>query len=165
MLRKCILFAIAAVFLVFQTAVDAAHAIEVDPELRTVNLDESGEVVTLSMEQVAIGKRVFNDTCAQCHAGGVTKTSPDLDLSPDSLAGAIPARDNIAGLVDYMKNPTTYDGEIEIYEFHPSTRSSDIYPEMRNLTDEELYAVAGHVLSQPKIIGPRWGGGKTKYST
>ena len=165
MLKKCILFAVTAVFCIFQIAVDAAQATDVDPELRTVTLNESGEMVTLSLEQVAVGKRIFNDTCAQCHAGGVTKTSPDLDLSTESLAGAIPARDNIVALVDYMKNPTTYDGEIEIYELHPSTRSADIFPEMRNLTDEELFAVAGHVLSQPKIIGRRWGGGKTKYST
>ena len=165
MLKKCILLAVTAVFCIFQIAVDAAHATDVDPELRTVTLNESGEQVTLTLEQVALGKKLFNDTCAQCHAGGVTKTSPDLDLSTESLAGAIPDRANIVALVDYMKNPTTYDGEVEIYELHPSTRSADIFPEMRNLTDDELYAVAGHVLSQPKIIGKRWGAGKTRYST
>ncbi|GAB4343118.1 MAG: photosystem II cytochrome c-550 [Cyanophyceae cyanobacterium] len=142
-----------------------ANAVEMDEALRTVKLNEAGQEVVLTMEQVGLGKKLFNDTCAQCHAGGVTKTSPDLDLSTESLAGAIPTRDHIAGLVDYMKNPTSYDGELEIYEMHPSTRSADIYPEMRNLTDDELYAIAGHVLSQPKVIGARWGAGKTRYST
>jgi photosystem II cytochrome c550 len=164
MLRKCFLLAVAAVFLMLQVATPA-NAVEVDEALRTVKLNEAGQEVVLTMEQVALGKRLFNDTCAQCHAGGVTKTSPDLDLSTESLAGAIPTRDHIAGLVDYMKNPTSYDGEAEIYEMHPSTRSADIYPEMRNLTDDELYAIAGHVLSQPKVVGSRWGAGKTRYST
>lgn len=164
MLRKCFLLAVAAVLLMLQVATPA-NAVEVDEALRTVKLNEAGQEVVLTMEQVGLGKKLFNDTCAQCHAGGVTKTSPDLDLSTESLAGAIPTRDHIEGLVDYMKNPTSYDGELEIYEMHPSTRSADIYPEMRNLTDEELYAIAGHVLSQPKVVGSRWGAGKTRYST
>ncbi|MFG3819534.1 photosystem II cytochrome c-550 [Limnothrix redekei] len=165
MLKKVVLLVVAVAFFAFQLAVSPVSAAEMKPELRTVKVNEKGDTVTLTLEQVALGKKLFNDTCAQCHAGGVTKTSPDLDLSPPSLAGAIPSRDHIAGLVDYMKNPTTYDGETEIYELHPSTRSSDIFPEMRNLTDEELEAIAGHILSQPKVIGSRWGAGKTRYST
>jgi photosystem II cytochrome c550 len=31
---------------------------------------------------------------------------------------------------------------------------------MRNLTDEDLEAVAGHILIQPEIRGILWGGGK-----
>lgn len=165
MLKKCLLLAVAVAYLVFQTAVGTVFAAEMAPELRTVKTNEQGDTVTLTLEQVALGKKLFNDTCAQCHAGGVTKTSPDIDLSPSTLAKAIPARDNIAGLVDYMKNPTTYDGETEIYELHPSIRSADIFPELRNLTDAELEAIAGHILSQPKVVGARWGSGKTKYST
>lgn len=165
MLKKCILFAVAVAYLVFQTAVGTASAAQMAPELRTVKVNDQGSTTVLSLEQVALGKKLFNDTCSQCHAGGVTKTSPDLDLSPETLAGAVPTRDNIAGLVDYMKNPTTYDGETEIYEDHPSLRSADIFPEMRNLTDSDLVAIAGHILSQPKVVGSRWGAGKTRYST
>jgi photosystem II cytochrome c550 len=62
-----------------------------------------------------------------------------------------------------MKNPTTYDGEIEISEIHPSIKSADIFTEMRNLTDDDLTAIAGHILIQPKIVGIRWGGGKIHY--
>ena len=62
-----------------------------------------------------------------------------------------------------MKNPTTYDGEEEIAEIHPSIKSADIYPAMRNLRDDELVAIAGHVLVQPKILGDKWGGGKIYY--
>jgi photosystem II cytochrome c550 len=62
-----------------------------------------------------------------------------------------------------MKNPTTYDGEEEISELHPSLKSADIFTEMRNLTEDDLVAIAGHILLQPKIVGDKWGGGKIYY--
>jgi photosystem II cytochrome c550 len=57
--------------------------------------------------------------------------------------------------VDYLKNPTTYDGLESIAEIHPSIKSADIYP-MRSLTDEDLTAIAGHILLQPKIVTEKW---------
>jgi photosystem II cytochrome c550 len=135
-------------------------AVELNPDVRTIPLNGQGEQVTLSLKQVAEGKRLFNYACAQCHAGGVTKTDFNIGLSPDDLAGATPPRDNIAALVDYMHHPMTYDGETPISELHPSTESSDIYTVMRNLTEDDLYAIAGHILLQPKILGEQWGGGK-----
>lgn len=65
--------------------------------------------------------------------------------------------------MDYIKNPTTYDGEYEISELHPSIKSADIFTEMRNLTDDDLKAIAGYILVQPKVIGIKWGGGKIYY--
>ena len=59
-----------------------------------------------------------------------------------------------------MKNPTSYDGFEEIYELHPSLKSADIYPEMRNLTEDDLYSLAGFMLIEPKVKGKQWGGGK-----
>lgn len=159
-MKQFILLAVATVFFAFQIAVGSVAAVELTPELRTVPLNEAGDTTVLSLEQVQKGKRLFNDTCAQCHGGGRTKTDPNVGLGTDALAGATPPRDNIAALVDYMNNPTTYDGEFEIYELHPSKKSADIYPEMRNLTDEDLEAIAGHILLQPKILGKMWGGGK-----
>ena len=159
-MKRFILLVVATVFFAFQIAVGSVAAVELTTEVRTVTADEAGGTVTLSLEQVQKGKRLFNDSCAQCHAGGRTKTDPNVGLSPDSLAGATPPRDSIAALVDYMKNPTTYDGEAEISELHPSIKSADIYPEMRNLTDDDLEAIAGHILLQPKILGKMWGGGK-----
>lgn len=159
-MKRFILLAVATVFFAFQMAVGSVSAVELTPDVRTVKGDEAGESVTLSLEQVQKGKRLFNDACAQCHGGGRTKTDPNVGLGTDVLAGATPPRDNIAALVDYMKNPTTYDGEIEIAELHPSIKSADTYPEMRNLTDDDLEAIAGHILLQPKILGRMWGGGK-----
>ncbi len=62
-----------------------------------------------------------------------------------------------------MKDPKTFDGQQSIAELHPSTKSKDLFPEMRNLTDEDLTAIAGYMLVQPKVMGSKWGGGKIYY--
>jgi photosystem II cytochrome c550 len=163
MLRRLIGVVVATVLLTFQFIVGSATAVELDAGTRTVPLNEQGDTVVLSLKQVKEGKRLFNYACAQCHAGGVTKTNQNVGLEPEALALATPKRDNVKGLVDYLKNPTTYDGVEEISEIHPSMKSADIFTEMRNLTDEDLTAIAGHILLQPKIVGSKWGGGKIYY--
>jgi photosystem II cytochrome c550 len=163
MFRRLIGVVVATILLTFQMLVGSATAVELNAATRTVPLNDKGDTVVLSLKQVKEGKRLFNFACAQCHAGGVTKTNQNVGLEPEALAGATPKRDNIEGLVDYLKNPTTYDGEVEISEIHPSIKSSDIFAQMRNLTDEDLTAIAGHILVQPKVVGTRWGGGKIYY--
>ena len=163
MLKKLIGLAVATIWLTLELFISSANAVQIDESVRTVPINEQGETAVLSLQQVKEGKRLFNYACAQCHAGGVTKTNQNVGLDPEALANATPPRDNIAGLVDYIQNPTTYDGEEEISEYHPSIKSADIYAAMRNLTEDDLVAIAGHVLIQPKIIGDRWGAGKTKY--
>jgi photosystem II cytochrome c550 len=163
MFKRLIGVVAAAVLLTFQLFVGSSTALELDEATRTVKLNDQGDTVVLSLKQVKEGKSLFQYACAQCHVGGVTKTNQNVGLEPEALALATPKRDNIEGLVDYMKNPTTYDGEVEISELHPSTKSADIFTEMRNLTDEDLEAIAGHILLQPKILGTRWGGGKIYY--
>nr|QCI07397.1 photosystem II cytochrome c550 [Leiomenia cribrosa] len=139
------------------------YAIELDENTRTVTLEESGNTVLLTPEQVKRGKRLFNNSCAQCHNGGITKTNPNIGLELESLSLATPPRDNLNALIDYMKNPTSYDGANSIAELHPSIKSAEIFPKMRNLTDEDLFAIAGHILIQPKIVAEKWGGGKIYY--
>lgn len=163
MFRRLIGVVVVTMLLTFQMLVGSATAVELDEAIRTVPLNTQGDTVILSLEQVKEGKRLFNFACAQCHAGGVTKTNQNVGLEPEALAGALPNRNNIEGLVDYMKNPTTYDGEIEISELHPSIKSANIFPVMRNLTEEDLKAIAGHILLQPKVVGTKWGGGKIYY--
>ena len=97
------------------------------------------------------------------YTGGITKTNPNVGLDSDALSLAQPNRNNIASLVDYMKNPTTYDGLESIAEVHPSIASADIFPKMRSLSEEDLFAIAGHILVQPQIISEKWGGGKIYY--
>jgi photosystem II cytochrome c550 len=150
-------------FGIFSISVMSASAIDLDEATRTVVKDGSGKTIVLTPEQVKRGKRLFNATCGACHVGGITKTNPNVGLDPEGLSLATPRRDNIDALVDYLKNPTSYDGLESIAEVHPSIASADIYPRMRSVTDEDLTAMAGHILLQPKIITEKWGGGKTYY--
>ena len=142
---------------------DSVHALELDEFTRTVQLEQDGQIIVLTPEQVKRGKRLFNNTCSQCHNGGITKTNPNIGLDPESLSLATPSRNNLMGLIDYMKDPTSYDGEVSIAELHPSIKSAEIFPKMRNLTDEDLFAIAGHILIQPKVTSEKWGGGKIYY--
>jgi photosystem II cytochrome c550 len=137
-------------------------AVELDEATRTLPLNSS-KTVTLSLEQVKKGKRLFINTCSICHTGGITKTNPNVGLDTEALSLAVPTRNTIEGLVDYLKNPTTFDGLESIAEVHPSIRSADLFPKMRTLTEDDLFAIAGHILLQPKIIAEKWGGGKIYY--
>lgn len=162
MKKKMILLFFSLMF-VFQLFFTPAFAIELNESLRTVPLDESGKTVVLTLEDVKRGKRLFNKSCAQCHNGGITKTNPNIGLELESLSLAVPARDNVLSLIDYMKNPKSYDGATSIAELHPSIKSAEIFPKMRDLTDKDLFAIAGHILIQPKIEPEKWGGGKIYY--
>lgn len=164
MFKRCIWLVAIAVFFISHLFSGSAIAAELDEATRTVKLNDQGDTLVLSLDQVARGKERFNVVCSTCHVGGITKTNPTVGLDAETLAGAFPPRDNIDALVDYLKNPTTYDGLTEISEVHPSMKSSDIFPKMRNLSEEDLVAISGHILLQPKVIGDMWGGGKTRYS-
>ena len=150
-------------FGIFSMSVMTASAIDLDEATRTVVKDGSGKTIVLTPEQVKRGKRLFNATCGACHVGGISKTNPNVGLDPEALSLATPRRDSIDSLVDFLKNPTSYDGFESIAEVHPSIASADIYPRMRSVTDEDLTAMAGHILLQPKILTEKWGGGKTYY--
>ena len=150
-------------FGIFSVFVTTASAIELDEATRTIVADSSGKTMVLTPEQVKRGKRLFNATCGACHVGGITKTNPNIGLDPEALILATPRRDSVASLVDFLKNPTSYDGLDSIAETHPSIKSADIYPRMRSVTDEDLTAIAGHILLQPKVLNEKWGGGKTYY--
>ena len=163
MFRKLFGIFAATILLTFQFVVGSASAVQLDKATRTVTLNEGGETTVVSLKQLKEGKRLFNNTCSQCHPGGITKTNQNIGLDPETLALATPNRNNVEGLVDYLKNPTTFDGEEEISELHPSTKSADIFTEMRNLTDDDLEAIAAYILVQPKIDPSRWGTGKIYY--
>ena len=140
----------------------SSFAVELDDATLTIPLN-SLKTVTITPDQLKRGKRLFLSTCSVCHTGGITKTNPNVGLDTEALNLATPARNTIEGLVDYMKNPTTFDGLESIAEIHPSIRSADIFPKMRTLTEDDLYAIAGHILVQPKIVAEKWGGGKIYY--
>ena len=163
MFKNKILVGSFAASLFFAGNLSPVSALELDEDTRTVTLDAKGNTVILTPEQVKRGKRLFNNACGTCHVGGLTKTNPNVGLDTESLSLATPPRDNITNLVGYMKDPMTYDGLDSISEVHPSIKSADIFPKMRSLTDEDLFAIAGHILLQPKVVNEKWGGGKIYY--
>jgi photosystem II cytochrome c550 len=52
----------------------------------------------------------------------ITKTNPNVGLDSEALSLATPRRNSVSSLVDYLKNPTTYDGLESIAEIHPSIK-------------------------------------------
>jgi photosystem II cytochrome c550 len=159
---KYLAVAIAFVMLAFQLFTPSVNAADIPIALRTVPLNETTNIV-LTQKDLSKGKKLFANTCATCHLGGATFTNPNVNLSPESLAGANPNRNNVLGLVDFMKNPTTYDGVTEISDVHPSLKSTDIFPTMRGFADNDLKLIAGYILYEPKVRGIAWGGGKIYY--
>ena len=137
-----------------------AGAVEINKATRAVPLNDAGDQMTVSIRQLTTGQRKFNSNCAQCHLDGGTKTNPDVDLGAKRLALATPPRNNIKSMIDYLENPTTYDGLTSIEELHPSLTRSDLFPKMRELTEDDLVAIASYILIQPKIVGDQWAGGK-----
>ena len=140
-----------------------AQAAQWTTEQLTVPATPDGTQVTFSEQEVKSGRKLFNNSCGECHAGGITKTNQNVGLDPETLALATPPRDNLEALVDYMKDPTSYDGEYSIADVHPSLRSSDVYVKMRDLDDDDLRLMAAYILTAPNVQGIQWGGGKIYF--
>jgi len=119
--------------------------------------------VTFSEKEIKTGRKLFNDSCGTCHAGGITKTNQNVGLDPETLELATPPRNSVDSLVDFMKDPTSYDGEYSIADVHPSLRSSDVFVKMRDLNEDDLRLIAGYILVAPKVQGQQWGGGKIYF--
>ncbi|MDJ0510458.1 MAG: photosystem II cytochrome c-550 [Crocosphaera sp.] len=157
MVKRFILMAIAAIFFFLQFPIHDANAIELDEETRTIALNEVGDTVTLSDQQIANGQRFFILQCTKCHLQGKTKTNNNVSLGLDDLAKAEPPRDNLLAIVDYLKYPTSYDGEDDYTELHVNVTRTDLYPELKNFTEDDVYDVSGYILVAPKLDS-YWGG-------
>jgi photosystem II cytochrome c550 len=140
-----------------------AAAAQWDAATLTVPGNADGTPVSFSEQEIKTGRKLFNSSCGECHAGGITKTNQNVGLDPETLALATPPRDSVDALVDYMKDPTSYDGEYSIADVHPSLRSSDVFVKMRDLDDNDLRLIAGYILVAPKVQGVQWGGGKIYF--
>ena len=140
-----------------------AQAAQWSAEQLTVPAGPDGTLVSFSEQEIKTGRKLFNTSCGTCHAGGITKTNQNVGLDPETLALATPPRDSVSALVDYLKDPTSYDGEYSIADVHPSLRSSDVFVQMRNLDDSDLRLMAGYILVAPKVMGQQWGGGKIYF--
>ncbi|NEO36199.1 MAG: cytochrome c-550 [Moorea sp. SIOASIH] len=159
-MKRFILLITATLFFAFQIAVGSSAALDIPEPLRTVASNEAGDMVVMSNEEITKGLKLFNEKCAECHKSGYTKTDPNVSLGAEDLAFATPPRDNLEALVDYLNNPTTYDGEIEISEFHASTKSADLFVKMRNVSQDDLRNMAGYILYEINQRPDTWGCGK-----
>lgn len=131
-----------------------------DIKARTVLLTET-ESKTYTQAELNQGRKLFNAACGQCHIAGTSYTNPDVTLSLEDLTNATPPRNTVMAIVDYMHEPTTYDGEDSLAEYHPNVELKSIYPKMRNLDDDKLKLIAAHTLQQANVI-PGWGGTKSE---
>ena len=73
-------------------------------------LDGKGQTKSFSGEDLSFGKELFEAHCLNCHVGGATLPDPTVSLALNTLAGATPPRDNINGIVNFLREPMTYDG-------------------------------------------------------
>lgn len=75
-----------------------------------VEMDAQGNTRLFSASDLSAGKRLFEQSCINCHVGGATLPDPSVSLSLSALKGATPPRDNINALVAYLRQPMIYDG-------------------------------------------------------
>jgi len=113
----CLLIALITVLSVFMVS-SPAHA-AVDTYVRrylqasepiSLELDGQGQTKPFSAEDLSAGKELFETHCLNCHVGGATLPDPTVSLALNTLAGATPPRNNINGLVNFLRDPMTYDG-------------------------------------------------------
>ena len=78
-------------------------------------LDHQGETRLFSAAQLSEGKRLFGESCTNCHVGGATLPDPTVSLALSTLQAATPPRDTISALVAFLRQPMTYDGSEETF--------------------------------------------------
>jgi len=128
-----------------------------------IPVDAKGKTMNLTKEQLVRGKRLFLAACSVCHVGGGTRTNQNVGLAMEELSGALPPRNNVENIVDYLNAPTSYDGLKDISEVHPSIKSADLFPKMRSMKQQDLYDISAYILYQNFTIPEKWGGGKQYY--
>jgi photosystem II cytochrome c550 len=136
---------------------DNVSAVEIDPyvlrylkasEPISLPLNQAGESRSFTASDLSVGKRLFEANCISCHVGGATLPNPLASLSLEDLKGATPPRNNITALVEFQREPLTYDGQD--FGFGCRTVSE------RWLTTGELENLAAFVLRAGEVA-PGWG--------
>merc|ERR1711972_1256144 len=128
-----------------------------------IPVDGKGKTMSLTKEQLVRGKRLFLAACSVCHVGGGTRTNQNVGLAMEELSGALPPRNTVENLGDYLNAPTSYDGIKDISEVHPSIKSADLFPKMRSMKQQDLYDISSYILYMNFTIPEKWGGGKQYY--
>jgi photosystem II cytochrome c550 len=113
---RCLLVTLVAVISVFMVSSPAQAAVDkyvrrfLAKEPISLDVDAQGQTKQFSPEDLSAGKELFETNCINCHVGGATLPDPTVSLALDTLAGATPPRNNINGLVDFLREPMAYDG-------------------------------------------------------
>ena len=111
-------------------------------------IDGQGNTRDFSAEEISEGKRLFENNCLNCHVGGSTLPDPRISLSLADLAGATPPRNHVQALVDFMREPLSYEGTEAAYlcrEVPPSW-----------LSDDQVANLAAFIL-RAADMAPGWG--------
>ena len=113
-----------------------------------ISVDGKGETKLFDGEDLSVGIKLFSENCQRCHVGGANIIYPTVSLSLDRLANATPPRDNLNGLVAFMRQPMIYDGSEESYWCRQVPESW--------LSQEEIEKLAAFVIRAAQK-GPAWG--------
>ncbi|NJL98047.1 MAG: photosystem II cytochrome PsbV2 [Synechococcaceae cyanobacterium SM2_3_2] len=108
----------------------------------------AGDPVTITPDQLALGKDLFQSSCINCHVGGATLPDPRISLSMDDLRGATPARDNLAALMAFQRDPSNYDGSDVSFGCREVSKAW--------MDDHQLQALAAFLLRSAQVA-PNWG--------
>ncbi|MBD1913296.1 MULTISPECIES: photosystem II cytochrome PsbV2 [unclassified Leptolyngbya] len=73
----------------------------------------ANETRSYTAQDLSQGKQLFEANCLNCHVGGITLPDPTVTLSLESLQQATPSRDTVQSLVNFSRQPMTYDGSEE----------------------------------------------------
>jgi photosystem II cytochrome c550 len=113
-----------------------------------LELDSQGKTRPFTAEELAAGKKLFEQNCLNCHVGGATLPDPSISLSLKALQAATPPRDTIEQLVAYMRHPMTHDGSEETFWCREVPESW--------LSQAEVESMAGFILRAAQKA-PGWG--------
>lgn len=95
---------------------------------------DADQTRTFTIEDLSEGKRLFEDSCLNCHVGGATLPEPTVTLAIDALKQATPPRDTISSLVAFLRQPMTYDGSEETFWCRQVPESWMSQSEVENLS-------------------------------
>lgn len=95
---------------------------------------DADQTRAFTIEDFSEGKRLFEDSCLNCHVGGATLPEPTVTLAIDALKQATPPRDTISSLVAFLRQPMTYDGTEETFWCRQVPESWMSQTEVENLS-------------------------------
>jgi len=113
-----------------------------------IQQDASGQTKAYTPQDLSEGKQFFEQNCLLCHVGGETLPNPAISLSLADLQGATPPRNNIQGIVDFLREPTAYDGSGEEVFCRQVTEDW--------ISQERLEPVAAFIIRAAEVA-PAWG--------